>query len=298
MVKQSKEHFEKMKQNLMEKIEMVSASRCNLLSHTLPSYQTEMLQYLDQAATELHKLLVDLRAQTQHQYKVKKFMEEIRVLESEEPQLDSPSTSTASTSEDDKEKTVTGGEQAMAEEDETAIGEEKVAEKPLIDMLQDELVIEPPYPPPTTLGGDSAFIPPPEQQQATVEEKETNVASHQSGMDEVEAAEPTAESEMARLMELLATEDQPTTMSESTDTGGSVAGPPPSSSADKWEQFSAFMDTPSTNEPDHSGWEKELLQSSPQASSLPPELEDLFATDSQLDTLVPQGSPTLAAPNS
>ena len=50
-----------MKINLMEKINMVSASRCNLLSHTLPYYQTELLNYLDQSANELHKLLVILR---------------------------------------------------------------------------------------------------------------------------------------------------------------------------------------------------------------------------------------------
>ena len=296
MVKQSKEYFDKMKRNLIEKIEMVSASRCNLLSHTLPSYQTELLKYLDQAAIEFHQLLVALRAQTQHQYKVKKFTEEIRVLESEESP---PSTSTASASEDDKDKAASGEEQTVAGKEETATAEEEVAEKPLIDMLQDELVIEPPYPPPTTLGGNGSLVPPPEQQQGIMdgEAKEEKEPSHQSEAGATAAAEPTPESEMARLMDLLSFGDQSTSTSESTDEGSLAATPLPSSSADNWEQFSAFMDSPASNEPDHTGWEKELLQSHPQESNLPPELEDLFATDSQLDSLVPESSSALAAPS-
>lgn len=60
-VKEAKKYFEKMKYNLIEKINMVAASRSNLLSHTLPQYQKEMLLYLDNAANELHKVLVVLR---------------------------------------------------------------------------------------------------------------------------------------------------------------------------------------------------------------------------------------------
>lgn len=60
-MKEAKKYFEKMKYNLIEKINMVAASRSNLLSHTLPQYQKEMLLYLDNAANELHKVLVVLR---------------------------------------------------------------------------------------------------------------------------------------------------------------------------------------------------------------------------------------------
>ena len=49
-VKETKSRFEKLKNDLTEKINMVSASRCNLLSHTLPNYQKEVLAFSDRAA--------------------------------------------------------------------------------------------------------------------------------------------------------------------------------------------------------------------------------------------------------
>ena len=60
-MKDTKENFDKLKGVLTEKIEMVGASRSNLLSHTLPYYQTEMLAYLDLSANHFHKLLTELR---------------------------------------------------------------------------------------------------------------------------------------------------------------------------------------------------------------------------------------------
>ncbi len=63
---------------------MVSASRCNLLSRSLPNYQKEVLDYTDMVANEFHNLLVDLRTHHHHQYKVRRVLEEIRDLEAEE----------------------------------------------------------------------------------------------------------------------------------------------------------------------------------------------------------------------
>jgi len=83
-VKDTKRRFEKLKVDLGEKIDMVSASRCNLLSRSLPSYQKAMLDYADTAAGGFHQLLVNLRTHHHHQYKVRKLLEEIRDLESEE----------------------------------------------------------------------------------------------------------------------------------------------------------------------------------------------------------------------
>ena len=60
-MKVTKEGFEHLKVLLCEKIEMVSASRCNLLSNVLPTYQKATLEYLDQSAYELFKVLNDLR---------------------------------------------------------------------------------------------------------------------------------------------------------------------------------------------------------------------------------------------
>ena len=50
---------------------MVSASRCNLLSRSLPNYQKEVLDYTNSVANEFHSLLVDLRTHHHHQYKVR-----------------------------------------------------------------------------------------------------------------------------------------------------------------------------------------------------------------------------------
>ena len=83
-VKETKKRFEKLKVDLGEKIDMVSASRCNLLSRSLPSYQKDILEYSDTSANDFHRLLVDLRSHYHHQYKVKKMLEEIRDLESDE----------------------------------------------------------------------------------------------------------------------------------------------------------------------------------------------------------------------
>ena len=50
-----------MKANLIEKIDMVAASRLNLLSITLPLYQNEILKFLDASANSFHNALVTLR---------------------------------------------------------------------------------------------------------------------------------------------------------------------------------------------------------------------------------------------
>ena len=63
---------------------MVAASRCNLLSRSLPNYQKEVLGYSDTVANEFHNLLVDLRTHHHHQYKVRRVLEEIRDLEADE----------------------------------------------------------------------------------------------------------------------------------------------------------------------------------------------------------------------
>ena len=63
---------------------MVNASRCNLLSRSLPTYQKAMLAFSDSAAAEFHRVLVDLRSHHHHQYKLHSDMEEIRDLEAHE----------------------------------------------------------------------------------------------------------------------------------------------------------------------------------------------------------------------
>ena len=86
-MKETKASFEKLKTDLSEKIDMVNASRCNLLSRSLPTYQKAMLAFTDSAATEFHRVLVNIRSHHHHQYKVHSDMEVIRDLESEEADL-------------------------------------------------------------------------------------------------------------------------------------------------------------------------------------------------------------------
>lgn len=87
-VKDAKRRFEKLKVDLGEKIDMVSASRCNLLSRSLPNYQKAVLDYNNEAASEFHHLLRNLRMHHHHQYTVRKVLEEIRDLETEEMPFD------------------------------------------------------------------------------------------------------------------------------------------------------------------------------------------------------------------
>lgn len=256
-----------MKRNLIEKIEMVSVSRCNLLSHTLPGYQKEMLTYFDSAATEFHKLLTKLREQSQHQYKVTKLMDEIRHLENEETHSKSESLEDA-----DKENTevVTSGDGVPEAKDE-------MSEKPLIDMLQDELY--PPYSASQLLEGEDTVIPPPEQ---PIEPSEDLLGDFNDG-------ELTAEKEMSRLMDILNIDDQSALASDSAPseaTAQSVASP----GVGSWDKFSSFMDVGANDEGDTSGWEKELLAGAPPDSTLTSDLEELFSSDAQLDLLAQQGT--------
>ena len=86
-VKDTKKVFERLKYDLSEKIDMVAASRCNLISCSLPYYQKEFLAYLDYSASEYHAVLETLRTynRDQHQYQETKLVEEIRDLELGEP---------------------------------------------------------------------------------------------------------------------------------------------------------------------------------------------------------------------
>lgn len=83
-VKEAKLRFDKLKIDLTEKIGMVNASRCNLLSRSLPTYQKAMLAFSDSAASEFHQVLVNLRSHHHHQYKLHSDMEQIRDLEAHE----------------------------------------------------------------------------------------------------------------------------------------------------------------------------------------------------------------------
>lgn len=49
-VRGTKEHFDKLKNDVCQKVVMLGASRCNMLSHSLCTYQTTLLQYWEKTA--------------------------------------------------------------------------------------------------------------------------------------------------------------------------------------------------------------------------------------------------------
>ncbi|XP_037552437.1 islet cell autoantigen 1-like [Nematolebias whitei] len=52
-VRESKGQFEKLKNDVCQKVDMLGASRCNMLSHSLCTYQTTLLQYWEKTAQSM-----------------------------------------------------------------------------------------------------------------------------------------------------------------------------------------------------------------------------------------------------
>ena len=279
-VKESKKRYEKLKFDLGEKIDMVSASRCNLLSRSLPYYQKEVLSFYDSAANEFHKILVDLRSHHHHQYKVRRLAEEIRDLEAEEspfsdeaglldpsdlksldddePLLDvggpappiNGAGRTPQEKKDDRPKKLLGSDQFSIEK----IQEEAKVKDLALSGIEAELrelqkeVLQP------TSGGDP---PPPAAQQ------QTSPKPTQSDQQPEGTTETSESNEFRDLLQL----------EEDAQDETSKSPLPPQDTQDKlfddWSSFSAFM--PSTLERTKSptsGWEKELMSTSSEDNSL------------------------------
>lgn len=52
-VRTTKLRFDKLKNDVCQKVDLLGASRCNLLSHTLANYQNVLLHYLDKSSRTL-----------------------------------------------------------------------------------------------------------------------------------------------------------------------------------------------------------------------------------------------------
>ncbi|XP_017282332.1 islet cell autoantigen 1-like isoform X2 [Kryptolebias marmoratus] len=55
-VRGTKGQFEKLKNDVCQKVDMLGASRCNMLSHSLCTYQTTLLQYWEKTAQSMSKI--------------------------------------------------------------------------------------------------------------------------------------------------------------------------------------------------------------------------------------------------
>ena len=104
-VKQAKEQYDKLKDDVTEKISMLNASRSSLLSRSLPSYQEAALEFFENASQELQTVLNGFKSSHHHQYRIKSEAEgEEEEEEGFEEELKSPLTTThAIDSEDDTE---------------------------------------------------------------------------------------------------------------------------------------------------------------------------------------------------
>ena len=284
-MKESKKRYEKLKFDLGEKIDMVSASRCNLLSRSLPYYQKEILSFYDDAANEFHKILVDLRSHHHHQYKVRRLAEEIRDLEAEEsPFSDESGLLGTSGSLDDDVPLLDIGAGGSAPAADGANKEEASKEKTTKEA-----------PPKRMLGSDQFSI---EKIQEEAKVKDLALSGIEAELRELqkEVLQPSSNEEClpppsstspkpsqsdqseATTAKASADKDQPNEFRDllQLDDDESMDEPPveaPQSSQDKlfddWSSFSAFMPTSleRTKSPT-SGWEKELLSGSSEDDSL------------------------------
>ena len=272
-VKDSKVLFERLKNDLSEKIDMVFASRCNLLSRSLPFYQKELLSFCDSSANAFHKILVDLRSHHHHQYKVKRLLEEIRDLESEE----TPITQEMQRREEDDEPLLDIGKELV-------LGELPSTQSPIaaedaenVGHIQDDG-----YPPPRDsdpfsfekiddeakvndllLGGSEAALQSLQSEilQPSTTESPANGESSQQHLDNGDETTPStdepSQSSIDEIDSLLKFDDNSTSHSSN------QVEQKTEEVLDEWSSFSAFM-TSSQKESHnpHSGWEKEFMSSS------------------------------------
>ena len=257
-VKDSKLRFDKLKNDLSEKIDMVFASRCNLLSRSLPFYQKELLSFCDKSANAFHKILVDLRSHHHHQYKVKRLLEEIRDLESEEtplaPEMQLPA-------DDDDEPLLDIGADVFGDayltsqsptlEGESTVQGEGVFPQRESDPFSFEKILEEAGVSDLLLGGSEATI---QSLQSELKQPNTTANVEDTRPLNPETAQPTTEEpsldEIDNLLNFEETVDK--TQTEQTK----------EELLDEWGSFSAFMSSPQKEADNtHSGWEKELTTS-------------------------------------
>lgn len=302
-VKESKHRYEKLKFDLGEKIDMVSASRCNLLSRSLPNYQKEMLAFYDQAANDFHKILVDLRSHHHHQYKVRRLAEEIRDLEAEEsPFSDDLGLLGPLGGQNDDVPLLDVGSGAKGdsinEEGAAASGRKEGPPKRMlgsdqfsIEKIQEEAKVKD-----LTLSGIEAELRELQKEVLQPSSGQRPLSSPKPAQSEQQSQQPndggtptSAEKDKEDLNEfrdLLQLDEEEGTADEAV---SKASQPPQDKLFDDWSSFSAFM---SSTDPEErtpsptSGWEKELMSPTSDNNSL------LGLESHEGGVLVPQTTPT------
>ncbi|XP_061910070.1 islet cell autoantigen 1-like [Entelurus aequoreus] len=67
-VRETKSQFEKLKSDVCQKVDMLGASRCNMLSHSLCNYQTTLLQFWEKTAHALSDIHDTFQGHTPYQF--------------------------------------------------------------------------------------------------------------------------------------------------------------------------------------------------------------------------------------
>ena len=268
-VKDSKLRFERLKNDLSEKIDMVFASRCNLLSRSLPFYQKELLSFCDNSANAFHKILVDLRSHHHHQYKVKRLLEEIRDLESEE----TPITQETQRRDNSDEPLLDIGKELLlgdlppnqtpaAENDAENVGhiqDDGYPPSRELDPFSYEKVVDEAKVNDLLLGGSEAGLQGLQSEPLQPSTAPANGESPQQPLGNGEEAKPTedepSQSSIDEIDSLLKFDSEPSSTGQ--------AEPKTEEVVDEWSSFSAFMTSPQKESHNpHSGWEKEFMTSS------------------------------------
>ncbi|XP_047210971.1 islet cell autoantigen 1-like isoform X5 [Girardinichthys multiradiatus] len=67
-VRETKSQFEKLKNDVCQKVDMLGASRCNMLSHSLCTYQTTLLQFWEKTANAMSGIHEAFQGHTPYQF--------------------------------------------------------------------------------------------------------------------------------------------------------------------------------------------------------------------------------------
>lgn len=263
-VKSTRHRFERLKSDLSEKIIMVSASRCNLLSRLLPIYQKELLTFTDKWAGEYHKIMADLRSHHHHQYKLKNIMEEIRDLELQEaaafelppPDIGPGTPSTGQLVDNDEPLIDVGGYSSPPDQQQPKQqqqqGSKPSFEDSLLTIEQEARVND------LQLSGIAAGLQEPSDQYGAQEQPPPPPSDNT----------PTAtDQDVTDLLQLSPQHQASSDMQSSPSDGQNQTD----QLFDEWSSFSAFMPATksSAEESGLSDWEKEFMQDTPSSSQDP-----------------------------
>ena len=74
-VRSTKARFEKLKNDVCQKVDLLGASRCNLFSHTLASYQNTLLHFWDKTSRTMAAVQEGFRGYQHYEFNMLKVID-------------------------------------------------------------------------------------------------------------------------------------------------------------------------------------------------------------------------------